>query len=233
MEQNYYLKNKKKMIQSVKKQINFLAYVLSDKQDKKDVDNIINEIYKEFENLLPQLPYIGGMKNSQTKKIVGTAPYLCFYKVMKRRNMDIHEIGKLIYEASSNFWSSYPKIAGLLMRKLMKSSFYFNKFLVPDAERSHIRKYKGDFVYSAINGDSKNYDFGMDYRECGICKYFHEQGADELTPYMCLLDYAQCEALKIGLERNMTIAEGADRCDFRIKIGGQTRKDLKKYFTEM
>jgi hypothetical protein len=52
-------------------------------------------------------------------------------------------------------------------------------------------------------------------------KFLHSQGADELAPYPCLLDYALFGALGIELRRTQTLAEGGERCDFRFKKGGE------------
>ena len=41
---------------------------------------------------------------------------------------------------------------------------------------------------------------------------------------MCLADYPISEALGTGLIRKTTIAEGAERCDFRFKRGRETRR---------
>jgi hypothetical protein len=62
----------------------------------------------------------------------------------------------------------------------------------------------------------------MDTTECAICKFFHAQGADELTPYMCLTEFAVSKALNMGLVRTTTIAEGGEKCDPRYKRGRET-----------
>jgi hypothetical protein len=59
--------------------------------------------------------------------------------------------------------------------------------------------------------------------ECAICNFFHIQGADELTPYMCQLDFAVSKALGLGLSRTTTIPESGEKCDFRYKQGRETK----------
>jgi hypothetical protein len=51
-------------------------------------------------------------------------------------------------------------------------------------------------------------------------KFFHEQGADEFTPYMCFIDFLMFPAMGIALEREGTIAQGCGRCDFRFRETG-------------
>jgi hypothetical protein len=90
------------------------------------------------------------------------------------------------------------------------------------AAQSQQRRYPADWVRVHVEGDGSAFDWGMDYLECGIVKFLHSQGADELAPYLCLTDYALLGALGIGFKRTMTLAEGCERCDFRFKRGDTT-----------
>ena len=40
-----------------------------------------------------------------------------------------------------------------------------------------------------------------------------------MAPYLCQTDYALFGAMGIELKRTMTLAEGSERCDFRLKRG--------------
>lgn len=94
----------------------------------------------------------------------------------------------------------------------------------------HVSKSRGktveqtgeDYVYDFIPGDGITFDYGVDYLECASCKFLAKQGAPELAPYLCPVDVLYSEALGWGLTRTKTLAEGADKCDFRFKKGGST-----------
>ncbi len=45
-----------------------------------------------------------------------------------------------------------------------------------------------------------------------------------IVPYICVLDFPISKAFDRGLIRTMTIAEGADICDFRYKKGRITQE---------
>ena len=79
-----------------------------------------------------------------------------------------------------------------------------------------------DFVSYFIRGTSEEFDYGLDITECGICKLYAAFGADKLSRYMCLSDYVVSKAFNRGLVRYKTIAEGAEKCDFRFKKGRKT-----------
>jgi hypothetical protein len=54
-----------------------------------------------------------------------------------------------------------------------------------------------------------------------LAKFFHQQNADEFTPYMCKLDFAISDELGLGLKRTGTIAEGKKQCDFNYNYTGK------------
>jgi hypothetical protein len=101
------------------------------------------------------------------------------------------------------------------------SRFYLSR-LRKRAIESHQRKYPGGYVFNFVEGDGQTFDYSVDYLECASCKFLAKQGAPELTPYLCPVDILYSKALGWGLMRTMTLAEGAERCDFRFKKGGRT-----------
>jgi hypothetical protein len=88
------------------------------------------------------------------------------------------------------------------------------------AQISQQRRYPGDWVFEVIEGDGQTFDVGMDYTECGIEKFMRRQGAANLTPYLCNLDYVTFGATGLGLVRTKTLGWGCDCCDFRIRRKG-------------
>jgi hypothetical protein len=146
---------------------------------------------------------------------------LAFYKVQKKHGKTIEEIGDIIYKATEVGFKSYPK----WLLRLSGQKYFSKKYLEiekKNAEESQKRKYEGDWVTIFVPGDGKSFDYGCDHKECGIVKFFHKQDADELTPYMCKLDFLNSDALDERLIRTSTIAGGETVCDFRFKRGRKT-----------
>ncbi|RKN80036.1 hypothetical protein D7Z94_17490 [Ulvibacterium marinum] len=59
--------------------------------------------------------------------------------------------------------------------------------------------------------------YGIDILECGICKLFSKYKAREYTPILCEVDKITSNLAGLELIRKGTIANGADKCDFRFK----------------
>ena len=179
-------------------------------------DAVAVEARQEYESLIPQLPYIGGRRNPHTQLIIAAAMFLALYKPLKAHGKPVEEIGAFTYEAVEAFYSSFPRFLLRLYGRL-----YFTRYTLYRTQKlaleSQKRQYPGAWVSTFIEGDGEEFDWGVDYAECGICKFFHAQGADEFVPYMCQLDFIVSHWLEWGLARTTTIAQGAEKCDFRFK----------------
>lgn len=194
--------------------------VLTGRFGKNRAEAMIREIRQEYDALAPNMPYIGGEANIFTEWLTYGVYYLAVCRVLKTPDKTLSEVGKIIYETYEAM-ADYPKWLLRLIGKLKYSKGYVNQLREAAAD-SQKRQYPGDWVSIFIEGDGEEFDYGLDIIECGICKYYHAEGADELAPYICLGDYVVSRAFDRGLVRYKTLAEGADKCDFRYKKGRET-----------
>jgi hypothetical protein len=177
---------------------------------------ILKDTRQEMDNLIPQLPDTGGWRNPHTQFIVASAFFLAFYRTLKARGRSADEVGVLVDEAVRKMYSS--RLFALISHfGPIQQKFFSNRAARRLAATSQKRRYTGDFLCVFVEGDGVNFDYGLDYLECGICKFFHAQQADEFTPYMCRLDYPYAEAMGTRLIRTSVIAEHGLKCDFRYK----------------
>jgi hypothetical protein len=217
---NYYLSRRPRLLREFDSYVETIRPVLG-RYFADDLDRMIAETRLEYEVLIPQLPYIGG-KQPLTRFLMYSALWLAVYRTANAHGRSLEEVGVMIYEICRAFLRAYPKFVCALLGFMNFSAFYQNR-LRARALQSHLRAYPGDYVYDFIPGDGRNFDYGVDYLECASCKFLAAQGASELGPYLCPVDILYSEALGWGLQRTMTLAEGAEKCDFRFKKGGPTR----------
>ncbi len=83
------------------------------------------------------------------------------------------------------------------------------------SKATYERRYKNDWLVDVIE-KTDDFDFGFDYRACGVCKLCRDEGCPELAQYLCRLDYMTADMMGVKLERTMTLAEGYGKCDFRF-----------------
>jgi hypothetical protein len=181
---------------------------------------LVNETKQAYEDILPEVPYIGGKKNIFSEWLNYGAYYLGLSQALSAHGHPIDEIGRIVFDTYEAM-ADYPKWFLRNVGHLKYGSKYKDQ-LRKAAAVSQERKYPADFVSHFIDGTDKEFDYGLDVTECGICKLYTSHGADKLSRYMCLSDYVVSKAFGRGLVRYKTIAEGADKCDFRFKKGRET-----------
>lgn len=215
---SYYVNMKPRMMKDFDKMLKFTRQVLGKHFDKPQIDELLNESRREYAALIPQLPYIGGKKNSSTRNLVGGAWSLAIIRALEKEGLTTRAIGKVVYESMELFFKSRPRLVRWLMGKFMRSK-YFVKKTKKKLTDATFRHYPGGWVAEFVEGDGENFDLGVDYVECGICTLYKEQGAEKYIPYLCLGDYSMFRSLGIGFMRTQTIGNGDPICDFRFKKG--------------
>ena len=217
----YYVSRKRKLLRDFDRMVGRARDVLVSPYGEEQTDALIGETRREYQSLIPQLPYIGG-KEPYTQFVIGTASSLAMYRVLRAQGETLETVGQLIYEMDWAVLKATPRFLRRLFGSMTSSRRYLRR-LRKRASESHERRYPGNYVYTFVEGDGETFDYGVDYLECAPCKFLQQQGAPELTPYLCASDVVYSEMLDWGLIRTQTLAEGADKCDFRFKKGGPTR----------
>lgn len=218
---DYYVSRQQKLLREFDRTVGHVRDVFVSRYGEERTGTLIGETRREYEALIPQLPYIGGTQPF-TQFIISTAWFLAMYRVLKVQGETLEEVGQLIYEVDRAFLKAYPRFLGRFFGYMTFSRRYVRRLRQRAAE-SHQRRYPGGYVYTFVEGDGETFDHGVDYVECATCKFLQQQGASELGPYLCVADVLYSEMLGWGLIRTKTLAEGADKCDFRFKKGGPTQ----------
>ena len=217
--ENWYLENKPKIMRQVRFTLRHFRKEFAKAFGKEEGEAIASETMQRFEALLPDIPYIGGNENPLTQNLYLTAAMLAMYRSLQKRGASVEEAARLIYLGAASFFNSFP--TRWLMRWQGRRMFGRKRL---DQRRhaaaiSQEHRHPDDWVFEVVEGDGQDFAFGVDYTECGIVKYLAREGAPELAPYLCWLDYPQFAAMHLRLDRSETIAQGGQRCDFRLSRG--------------
>ena len=217
--ENWYLQHKSKIMREVRFALRHYKRHFVEAYDKEEGEAIARETLRGFEVLLPDLPYIGGYENPNIRPMYLTAAMLAMYRSLQEREASVDEAARLIYLGTVSFYNSFP--TSWLMR--WQGRRYFGRKRLDRGRRaaalSQQRRYPDDWVFEFVEGDGHDFEFGVDYTECGIVKYLSREDAAELAPYLCWIDYPMCAAMHVKLVRTETLAQGGQRCDFRISRG--------------
>ena len=215
---DYYAAHKKKMIKFfntiTKKSIKTINTKFNDKLDTP----IMDDIKMEYEKLLPHIPYVGGIE-PWTKQLLLTTIFLSVYKKLSTLGKSAEEAWEVCNTIMKIQLNSLPR----LVRKIIKRSVFTKKQMNTyklQSLKSHERIYPQGDVFNFIEGGNESYDYGIDIIECAKVKFVRQQQAMEFMPYICLIDKLWAEIFEYGLIREGTIAEGCEKCDFRLKKDG-------------
>jgi hypothetical protein len=213
---NWYLQHQRRIRREARLAIPHFRKVVVNAYGKDAGEAIAKETMRRFEALLPDIPYIGGDENRLTMNLYMTAAMLAMYQSLRARGESVEGAARLIYLGASGVYGAFPN--RLLMRWQGRKQFTRKRIEQRrrEAAVSQRRRYPDDWVFSIVEGDGRTFEWGIDYTECGIVKYLHREGAVELAPYLCWLDYPVFAAMRVKLIRTGTLAEGCQTCDFRF-----------------
>ena len=219
----YYIMNKEKIMKQVSSLIKTTEKVMRPIYSESDIHHIGEKTRIELENLLSRLPYVGGDKGPYTALMLQSAQTIAFYKACTSLNLPEREIGKLVYEIAESYTQSMSSVKKWFYRKSIfskKIKNYWKEWLNESQKHQYPENWVGEF----IEGDNKNFEYGINFTECGCLKLMQNEGAEKIAPYTCLCDYARMQMLGIGFKRTKTIATGEDFCDFRFIKNYQTKR---------
>jgi hypothetical protein len=181
-----------------------------------DTADVRREIMDEFEIVLHQMPYVGGAGSRMSDFFMRLLGFMAIGRVLRRHGLPAKVIGDIevqTYEAQLLLMPEAERLkAG---RQFMSAE---NRALVREqAALSHEQTFPGDFVYDFVEpGPDDRFEFGINYRACGFCKFAAQHGDKDILPNICGLDFAAYETRGIKLERTQTLAGGATHCNFRF-----------------
>jgi hypothetical protein len=225
MVENYYTSRQDSLLRDYDRASNILGPVLTAYYGVEFASTIRKEARQEFEALIPQLPYIGGKKNRHTRSVIGTSYGLALYRAMMAHGKPVAEIGAVHYSFCKAVLASQPlpsKLGFWLLRILLSAQpgkSLFKAVLKRKARVTQERRIPGNVFGYYVEGQGDEFDCGVDITECPIADFFRAQGAGEFAPYVCLYDFPASELWGTGLVRTMTLAEGAEKCDDRFRLG--------------
>ena len=228
---DYYRKEVPRLLKEFELYTATTKSILSNHFNENEVESIISETKREFEDLIPRIPYIGGRKNRLSANLEASAISLALYRVLSRYNLGIEEIGKINYDIVKTSFENAPSLV-LRVLKWFRFSWFGRRYLRRIATRTQERRYPDDWVAEFIEGNGQDFDYGIDYTKCAICRFYEQESAFEFVKYLCLIDFLTASMADSGLERTTTIAEGYGRCDFRWKKGRPVRPGWPPPFLE-
>jgi hypothetical protein len=203
--------------------------ILRERTQLSDVDRIRQEVMGEFEIVLAQMPYVGGAASRMSDFFMRLMGFMAIGRVLRRHGVALPVIGDIERESYKVQLLTVPEAERLASGRQFMSPE--NRALLREqAAKSHAEEYPEDFVYDFVEpGPGDSFDFGINYKACGFCKFAARHGDQEILPHICGLDFEAYATRGIQLERTQTLAGGASHCNFRFaQLEPKSQPDREK-----
>jgi hypothetical protein len=181
-----------------------------------DVDGIRREAMDEFEIVLAQMPYVGGAASRMSDFFMRLIGFMAISRVLRRHGVSLSVIGEIERETLKAQLLTAPEAERLASGRQFLSPE--NQTLLREqAAKSRQNEFPEDFVYDFVEpGPGDSFEFGINYKACGFCKFAARHGDKEILPNICGLDFDAYATQGIHLDRTQTLAGGANHCNFRF-----------------
>ncbi len=218
----FYESHRAPMEAAMRHRLELAEAMLRERACVSDVEGIRREVMGEFDVVLGQMPYVGGAASRMSDFFMRLMGFMAISRVLRRHGVALSVIGEIERETYQAQLLASPEAERLASGRQFMSAE--NQVLLREqaaisTTATHQQAFPQDFVYEFVAprpGD--NFEFGIDYKACGFCKFAARHDDREILPNICGLDFVAYAARGIHLERTQTLAGGADRCNFRFSL---------------
>lgn len=177
-----------------------------------------------YQGIRADLGFVSSSGNPMDRRLYISGYFLALIQVLDRDGKSMEEIRSLVtgiaseYVRPKNKWQAFLK---RLPARLIKSGLA--SILLKKMDRMVSRNaHPEGFRVRVLTGkeETLGFGYGVDILECGICKLFARHGFSKYAALLCEVDYITSSLAGLKLIRTGTIANGAERCDFRFKRTG-------------
>ena len=212
----FYESHRGAMEAAMRHRLDLARAMLCERAHLSNIDGIRQEVTDEFEIVLAQMPYVGGAASRMSDFFMRLMGFMAISRVLRRHGVLPSVIGEIERETYKAQLLTVPEAERLASGRQFMSSE--NQTLLREqATKSHQKEFPEDFVYDFVEpGPGDNFEFGINYKACGFCKFAARHGDKEILPNICGLDFDAYATGGIHLERTQTLAGGANHCNFRF-----------------
>ena len=213
----FYEAHRGAMEAAMRQRLHLAEGMLRERANLSDMDGVRQEVMDEFEIVLSQMPYVGGSASRMSDFFMRLIGFMAIGRVLRRHRVSLAVIGEIKRESYKAQLLIVPEAERLASGRQFMSPE--NQALLREqaAAKSHAEEYPDDFVYDFVEPETgDNFDFGINYKACGFCKFAVRHGDQEILPHICGLDFEAYATRGIRLERTQTLAGGASHCNFRF-----------------
>ncbi|BAM91589.1 hypothetical protein S58_56120 [Bradyrhizobium oligotrophicum S58] len=216
----FYEKHRGAMEAAMRQRLDLAEPMLNDRANLSDIDGIRQEVMDEFERVLTQMPYVGGAASRMSDFFMRLIGFMAISRVLRRHGVPTAVIGEIerhTYKAQLLTEPEAERLAAGRQFMSAENRALLREQAMMSSSESHQTTFPDDFVYDFVEpGPGDPFEFGINYKACGFCKFAARHGDQDILPNICGLDFDAYATRGIHLERTQTLAGGASHCNFRF-----------------
>lgn len=216
----FYESHRPAMEAAMRQRIDLAEALLRERAHLPDTGAIGQEVMDEFNTVLTHMPYVGGAANRMSDFFMRLLGFVAISRVLRRHGVPLHAIGEIERDAYQAQLLTVPEAERLAAGRQFLSpenQALLREQAAHSTTAGHREAFPDDFAYDFVEpGPGDKFEFGIDYKACGFCKFAAQHGDKEILPNICGLDFVAYAARGIHLERTQTLAGGASHCNFRF-----------------
>ena len=186
-----------------------------------DASGVMKEVEGRYQVIAKETSFARTSSNPMDRRLDFTAYFLALIQVLEVRNWGFDEIKAICldithdYVRPKNKWQRWTK---RLPVRLLGTGL-MSLVIKPLAKKLSAKGHPDGFLAAIKTDKAETYGlgYGIDILECGICKLFAKHNAQQYVPILCEVDKYTSGLAGLELVRSGTIANGAEKCDFRFK----------------
>jgi len=216
----FYQSHRGAMEAGMRHRLDLAEPMLRERAHLSDIDLIRHEVMDEFDIVLTQTPYVGGAASRMSDFFMRLIGFMAISRVLVRHGVPVPVIGEIERETYKAQLLTVPEDERLAAgRQFMspENQALLREQAALSTTSSHRDAFPEDFVYDFVApGPGDDFEFGIDYKACGFCKFAARHGDKDILTNICGLDFDAYATRGIRLVRTQTLAGGASHCNFRF-----------------
>lgn len=216
----FYEQHRGAMEAAMRERLDLAETMLRERAHLSDIAAIRQQVMDEFKIVLTQMPYVGGAASRMSDFFMRLMGFMAISRVLRRHGVPLPLIGEIERETYKAQLLTVPEAERLASgRQFMspENQALLREQAAKSTTESHQKEFPEDFVYNFVEpGPGDSFEFGINYRACGFCKFAGRHGDKDILPNICGLDFDAYATRGIHLERTQTLAGGASHCNFRF-----------------
>ena len=176
-----------------------------------DMQSYKKRVLKEYKAIVKRTPGIGSMKDNMFVVTMYAGAFLIALYKEADGSLNEEKLKGLVRAAA------YCPL--MVKAKQGKSAFTEKEIAARTRQsqwsRDHIKEYPMNWFYYFETVPGKD-EYYITHKQCGICKLTEREHCEEITKYLCMMDYYTFEMQGAVLDRTKTLGYGDDECNFHL-----------------